>query len=134
MILSDEDIEDILNRGIIPRHGMMSGCNIKTSCFALFLSGLDCSPSKEDKLILDTAILALDNIQDDVMFYAMGLHYPVDDISPSGLVKLAKVIVIIDNATIGKNAEDIPVEAQDSIEACIIDTLGLKDNIIMMDN
>lgn len=111
---------------------LMSGTNIKTSCYGLFLVGLDVTQDQHERNLLQAAIDRVDNISDSIAFHALSLMYPVDDTSLQGTLKVAKAILLLDNVTYGRVAEDIPTGTVDTLVIALNKTLGLRTNVIEM--
>ena len=109
---------------------LTSGRNIKTGCYGLFLVALDQCDNPLDKTILDLAKDWIEDIHGCVVFNAMALHYPPDDLSYKTIVKLARCILMLHDEASGVHAGEIPYQTILRIENAIVDTLGLRDAIM----
>ena len=134
LLISEDDLDKLFEQGgdvSVPLE-LMSGATIKTSCYGLFLVGLDLVENKYDDLLLREASTRIDSITDSVAFHALSLMYPVDDMSLEGILKVAKAIILLENITHGQQAEDIPTGTVDTLVLALNKTLGLRANVIEM--
>jgi hypothetical protein len=124
MIISEDDLDKMFHEADIPS-GMVSGRNIKTGCYGLFLVALDNAVVDiVDEMILRYCILNIEDIQDDTMFYSMAIHYPPDNIEYDGIIKLAECVKFIHQTAGTTNAEDVASENITAINDKLMDVLG----------
>ena len=134
LIIDEDDLDNLFGKdeNVLIPFDMMNGTNIKTSCYGLFLVGLDLTKDQHERNLLNAGIERVDNISSSVAFHALSLMYPVDDISLPGILKVAKAILLLDNVTYGRVAEDIPPGTVDILVIALNKTLGLRPNVIEM--
>jgi len=130
-----EDELDNMDLGYNPlSHGLMPGCNIKTSCYGLFLVALQKSKAKASLAIVQEALNKLDSIQNCTLFNALSLHYPPENVTTRGIIKVAKSIIILADLTHGQTAEQVPADTVDTIVNSMVSILGLRPGVIMIRN
>jgi hypothetical protein len=136
LLISEDDLDDFFEAVEDPSMplDLMSGVNIKTSCYGLFLVGLELAEDVLQRSLIGAALKHINNLSDSVAFHALSLMYPVDDISPQGILKVAKAIILIDSVTYGREAEDVEPDTADTLMLAISKTLGLRANVIEMVN
>jgi len=136
LLINEDDLDDLFEAVEDPSMplDLMSGVNIKTSCYGLFLVGLELAEDVLQRSLIGAALKHINNISDSVAFHTLSLMYPVDDLSPQGILKVAKAIILIDSVTYGREAEDIDTETADTLMLTISKTLGLRANVIEMVN
>jgi len=133
MIISEEDLDEFFNpSGLLLPPNILSGCNIKTSCYGLFLVGLD-ECSRSHKTLLNKATRLLPLIPESTAFTFLALHYPPDDISYKGIIKLTKAIIKLYALTEGKEPEDLSVQQADDIAESLLDILGINEMVVIFD-
>ena len=134
MLISEDYLDELFEKSaepIIP-FDMMSGINIKTSCYGLFLVGLDLNTDQYQKNLLNAALDRVHNITDSTAFHSLYLLYPLDDISVQSILGLAKAVILLDNVTYGRQAHEIPPGTIDSLMMGMTKTLELRANVIEM--
>ncbi len=136
LLINEDDLDNLFEAVEDPSMplDLMSGVNIKTSCYGLFLVGLELAEDVLQRSLIRSALKHINNISDSVAFHTLSLMYPVDDLSPQGILKVAKAIILIDSVTYGREAEDIEVDTADTLMLAISKTLGLRSNVIEMVN
>lgn len=134
MLISEDELDELFEKGeepIIPLD-LMSGMNIKASCYGLFLIGLDLTTDQHQKNLLNAALDRVHNIADSTAFHALALMYPLDDVSIPDILGLAKAVHLLDTVTYGRESHEIPPGTIDSLIAGMSKTLGLRSNVIEM--
>jgi len=134
LLINEDDLDQLFEKdeGVSIPLDLMSGVNIKTSCYGLFLVGLDLTEDQHEKNLLNAGIDRVDNITPSIAFHALSLMYPVDDLSLPGILRVAKAILLLDNVTYGRVAEDIEPGTVDTLVIALNKTLGLRANVIEM--
>jgi len=134
LLINEDDLDQLFEKdeGVSIPLDLMSGINIKTSCYGLFLVGLDLTEDQHEKNLLNAGIDRVDNITPSIAFHALSLMYPVDDLSLPGILRVAKAILLLDNVTYGRVAEDIEPGTVDTLVIALNKTLGLRANVIEM--
>lgn len=133
-MITEDDLDDLFEAVEDPSMplDLMSGVNIKTSCYGLFLVGLELFEDVLHRALFTEALEHVNNISDSVALHTLSLVYPVDDLSPQGILKVAKAILLIDSVTYGREAEDIEPDNADTLMLAIMKTLELRENVIEM--
>jgi hypothetical protein len=121
--ITEEQLDEYFKDELPDNHDLMPGCNIKTSLYGLFLIFEDL---RLQPPLIHEAIAALDTIPDCTIFTTLAMHYPPEDLSPKGIVRLAKAVVVIGRVTRGKKAERVPVNVGTALELKVSDILGLS--------
>jgi hypothetical protein len=129
IIISEEELDAILTGEDLPELTSASGCNIKTGCYGLFLIAMDQCSNPEDKTLLESAISKLESIHDDTMMVAMLPCYPPADLSYQGLLKMARVIIKIEEVTQGRNPYLIDPDEGEALETNIREVLNISYNL-----
>ena len=126
LYITEEELDELFQDELPANHDLMSGCNIKTSLYGLFLLLEDL---KLQPPFIHEAITAIQTIPDCTIFNTLAMHYPPDDLSIKGILRLAKAVVVIGRVTRGKKAEDVPVNVGTVLELKVSDILGLSLNV-----
>lgn len=133
MVISEDDLDDLLGGSddYIPS-GMVSGRNIKTGCYGLFLIALGREPliPAEDAQLLAYCSMNIEDIDNDTMFYSMAIHYPPDDIEYDGIIKLAEAVKVIHTVAGTIKAEDMPEDKIVLINEKLMSILGVNQHMV----
>lgn len=134
LLISEDELDELFNENedVTMPLDLMSGINIKTSCYGLFLVALEMTKDKFHQSLIKVAFEHIDNLTDSVAFHSMALMYPIDDLSLEGILGVAKAIILIDNITYGREAEDIEPGTIDTLMLAVGKELGLREIIIEM--
>lgn len=128
IIFIDEDggVEgDPLHQFEVPST-IIPGPNIKTGCYGLFLCEIDKSTCYSDTTKLNSAIEALDNIQDCVACSALSLYYPPDTLDTPSILKLADLVLLLEEQAGGMYDEKVTDDVRDEFAEVANNTLGMK--------
>lgn len=106
-----------------------SGVNIKTGAYGLFLVALDNSKGKDTDILID-AMDAVDGIQDCTMFHAMDPYFPPDDLNPKNIIKLADLIIKLNDITEGEYADKVDGEHVTKFVEMADKALGMKEGYL----
>ena len=130
IILTEDDLDDLfeaMGQPEIP-HGMVSGRNIKTGSYGLFLCALDnCSVSEE--VLLRTAISVIECISDSVTFGTLGMYYPPETLSHEAILNLSEAFCKLGDWLSGVALEDVSLAVLEAMDNEIESLLGVPDRV-----
>jgi hypothetical protein len=133
IMITEDELDDVMgnlfNPPGLPKE-LMSGCNIKTACYGLFLVALDHNLTKKQTKEIEQSIKKLDNITDCTAFNFLSLFFPPYDISLEGILTLSKAVYELDNLAQGLIAERISPETGDTIMVTLKNVLEPKSTMM----
>lgn len=131
-VITEDELDDFFNEAPSLPPGMMSGTNIKTSCYGLFLIALEQAKSDDDLTLFKKALQASDDMHDDVAFNGLIPFFPPDELSYDNLRNLATVVTILNDTANGRVSNDISQEEIDRFEDQALELLGLRKGAIQI--
>lgn len=126
-IVTDEDFEG-LDEYTGP--STMSGVNIKTGSYGLFLVALDECTVDTERATINEAMEALDEIQDCTMSNAMDPYFPPDDLNYKTTLALANTIIQLNDITEGEHASKISDESVGKFTEIAYEKMGVRNDYL----
>lgn len=135
MLYTEDDIDDFIDEfdEFPPMPNFISGRNIKTSCYGLFLIALDQSECKKDTETIQKAIDNIENITDCTAFSGLYKFFPPSDMSYTVLINLASTVILLNDISNGNYIEYIPEEDFDKFDKQSKTLLKIKPEIIELE-
>lgn len=130
IMITEDELDEMFRDKELPSD-LVSGRNIKTGCYGLFLVALDSkSLNIDDEILLRGCINIIEEIDNDTMFYSMAIHYPPDNIEYDDIINIAKSVMFVYDTGGTTTAQDMPEDKIELINETLMGILGMNSRII----
>jgi len=127
-IIDEVDMDELF--GAVPSNLFMTGPNINTSCYGLFLCGLELSDCPDKQARFNKGLECLSQIDHSVLGNMLGILYPPQDISVDGILKVVDSIDYLASCCIGGELGHLGDSDVEEIDKHLTGFLGVPEGYI----